>query len=76
MKLSILGLLSCLLLTQVAPVHAAEPPSANEIFRSAGKIVTPDGINEQRLVTIGGIQQWISIRGRHSRGRASCCGRR
>jgi pimeloyl-ACP methyl ester carboxylesterase len=26
--------------------------------------VTPDGIQEERFVTIGGIQQWITVRGR------------
>jgi pimeloyl-ACP methyl ester carboxylesterase len=65
MKLFISSLLSCLLMMHGGPVHAVEPPSANDVFRSAGKIVSPDGIDEQKLVTIGGIQQWVSIRGRH-----------
>jgi proline iminopeptidase len=40
-------------------------PSANEAFRSVQRIVTPDGIQTQRFLKIGGIDQWISIRGRH-----------
>ncbi len=37
----------------------------NEVFGSARTIVTADGISEQGLVPIGGIPQWISVRGRH-----------
>ena len=37
----------------------------NEIFRGTRAIVTTDGINEQGLVPIGGIPQWVSVRGRH-----------
>lgn len=52
-----------------AAALAAEPETAPatpvEIFRNAEQIQTPDGIQEQRFVRIGGIDQWISIRGRH-----------
>ena len=37
----------------------------NEVFGGARAIVTADGISEQGLVPIGGIPQWISVRGRH-----------
>jgi pimeloyl-ACP methyl ester carboxylesterase len=43
-------------------VHAQTP---NEVFRGTRAIVTTDGINEQGLVPIGGIPQWVSVRGRH-----------
>jgi pimeloyl-ACP methyl ester carboxylesterase len=49
--------------TLLAAVAAAQTP--NDIFRSARTIVTTDGINEQSLVPIGGIPQWVSVRGRH-----------
>lgn len=39
--------------------------SPNEVFRDAQKIVTNDGIQEDGMVLIGGIQQWVSVRGRH-----------
>lgn len=56
-----------LALAAAAPTHAsaAEPPTPAAVFRETGKIVTDDGVNEQRLLKIGGIDQWVSIRGRH-----------
>lgn len=62
MKLGFASML--LLLSVIARLNAAEP-SANDVFRAAAKIVTPDGIDVERLVPIGGINQWISVRGRH-----------
>ena len=60
-----LGFASILLfLSVIARLDAAEP-SANDVFRAAAKIVTPDGIDVERLVPIGGINQWVSVRGRH-----------
>jgi proline iminopeptidase len=47
-----------------ARLHGAEP-SPNDAFRDAARIVTPDGIDDERLMPIGGINQWVSIRGRH-----------
>ena len=41
----------------------AETP--NQAFRQARTLVSPDAIDEQGLVPIGGIQQWVSVRGRH-----------
>jgi len=49
--------------TLLAGVAVAQTP--NDVFRSARTIVTGDGINEQGLVPIGGIPQWVSVRGRH-----------
>jgi proline iminopeptidase len=44
--------------------HAASP-SASEAFRDIRKIATEDGIEQQEMVTLGGVPQWISIRSRH-----------
>ena len=59
MKTTLIGILA----TLAASLVSAQTP--NEVFRSMQTIVTPDGINEQGLVPIGGIPQWISVRGRH-----------
>lgn len=38
--------------------------SANDAFRAVRKITTSEGIEQQEIVTIGGVPQWISIRAR------------
>lgn len=38
--------------------------SANDAFRAIRKITTSDGIEQQEIITIGGVPQWISIRAR------------
>lgn len=68
--------LICLAMVLVVPIgvaHADTPaapatspaPDAATILRNVRKIVTPDGIQSMTTVQIGGIQQAISIRGRH-----------
>ncbi len=56
---------------QASEVGAASPAlsrhSVQEIIRDAHRIVQPRGIEEMRAVEIGGIQQWISVRGRDRR---------
>lgn len=42
----------------------ASDSSPNAAFRDIRKIVTPNGIEEQEYVEIGGTKQWISIRAR------------
>lgn len=44
---------------------ASHAQSANATFADARKLVTKDSINDTGLVPIGGIPQWISVRGRH-----------
>ena len=66
-------------LTWVHPVLGAGnppvPPAASDartytraevvsIIRDARRIVTPQGVEEQLEIPIGGIRQWISVRGR------------
>lgn len=50
--------------TPAAPA-ASPSPDAATIFRNVRKIVTPDGIQSMTTVPLGGIQQAISVRGRH-----------
>jgi proline iminopeptidase len=52
------------------PAHAADPPpkptnrsEATEVVRSLRKIVTPNGIERTETVRIGGIDQFVTIRG-------------
>ena len=47
--------------------------SPNEVFDQVRKITTPDGIHERKLVRIGGLQQWVSVRGRHRDNPYSFC---
>lgn len=53
--------------------HAAEPhkplsqDDARGLIAGVQKIVTPDGIDLREKVTINGMQQWITVRGRHRR---------
>lgn len=39
--------------------------TASTLIGTARKIVTEDGIERQEQVTLGGVPQWISVRGRH-----------
>ena len=56
-----------------APVQAQQPdkPSsraeATSMIANARKIVTPHGVERLEKVTIGGIEQWVSIRGTEER---------
>jgi pimeloyl-ACP methyl ester carboxylesterase len=51
-------------------VSAAEPTGsftreqATSIIREGRKIVSPDGVEELLQIPVGGVQQWISVRGR------------
>jgi pimeloyl-ACP methyl ester carboxylesterase len=55
-SLLILGLVS------LAPVAAAEP-DARAVIADLGKIVNPDGVQENFKARIGGIDQWLYVRG-------------
>ena len=49
------------------PAAAEDRDRAAEIIAKAGKIVNPGGIERREKVRIGGIEQWVSIRGRDLR---------
>ena len=55
------------LLVAAPRVFADTQPSPRSIIAEARKIVSPNGVEELKPVTIGGIQQWISVRGRDRR---------
>ncbi|WP_266157854.1 alpha/beta fold hydrolase [Dyella silvatica] len=64
MRRSSLWLVLCLLC--VAMAHADTPtPDAAAVFRTAQRIVTTDGLDQQQKLRIGGIDQWVTVRGRH-----------
>lgn len=55
------------------PLHAADPPhprdraEATEIVRGLRRIATPNGIEAAKTVRIGGIDQFVTIRGQDRR---------
>ncbi|NZA25438.1 alpha/beta hydrolase [Luteimonas sp. SJ-92] len=69
MKTRALALVLLAALTQHAA--AQECPAeksygqAREVVRDLQRIVTPDGIQESYTATIGGIEQWFNVRGKH-----------
>ena len=48
-----------------ASAALAAPPDPHAILADVGKVVSKNGIDEARAVEIGGIRQWIRIRGRN-----------
>src|SRR3546814_2600438 len=76
----IAGALACLALPAAAQAQAQREGSAKaevrtlddarDIIREARRITSPNGIEELRAVEIGGIKQWISVRGRDRRNRS------
>ena len=46
------------------PPHAESTPNPHKILAEVGKIVSSNGIDEAKAVEIGGIRQWITVRGR------------
>lgn len=53
------------LLVALPLIGGTREAASNDLSRAAQHIVTPDGIQVQKFIRIGGIEQWISIRGRH-----------
>jgi pimeloyl-ACP methyl ester carboxylesterase len=56
--------LAAIALTQA---YAESSPNPHTILAEVGKIVSPNGIDEAKAVEIGGIRQWITVRGRDRR---------
>jgi pimeloyl-ACP methyl ester carboxylesterase len=57
-----------IVLVPIAAQAAGNKPftrdDARKIIADLQKVVTPNGIDERKEITIGGIRQWITIRGR------------
>jgi proline iminopeptidase len=47
------------------PPHPVNRAEATDVVRALRRIVTPDGIDRSEIVRIGGVDQWVSIRGNH-----------
>ena len=47
--------------------RAESPPNPHAILAEVGKVVSSNGIDEAKAVEIGGIRQWITVRGRDRR---------
>ncbi len=67
------ALVFALVAASTAPLaHAAECPDrseyapAREIIAQLNRIVSPDGVQESYAATIGGVEQWVTIRGQDS----------
>jgi pimeloyl-ACP methyl ester carboxylesterase len=58
---------SALATVTTIPAQAESPPNPHTILAEVGKIVSPNGIDEAKAVDIGGIRQWITVRGRDRR---------
>ncbi len=54
-----------LILSAAAGLAHAETANPRDVFRSVDNIPTADAIQSDGFVDIGGIKQWMSIRGRH-----------
>lgn len=69
----VLAGLACTCFVSTASAQTAPAPrprdraEATEVVRSLRKIVTPNGIEEARMLRIGGIDQYVTIRGRDRR---------
>lgn len=69
------GAFACFALSTAAQAQEEKPAQAEavtlggalDIIREARRITSPNGIEELRAVEIGGIKQWISVRGRDRR---------
>ena len=54
-------------LALAATVTQSAPPDPHAILAEVDKVVSDNGIDEARAVEIGGIRQWITVRGRDRR---------
>ena len=69
MQVSVRALVAAVALMSMAPLaaRAGAPPDPHAILAEVGKIVSSNGIDEAKAVEIGGIRQWITVRGRDRR---------
>src|SRR5438477_8621339 len=69
MKLFVQTFICALTLTPMAafPARVEASPNAHAILREFNKVVSSNGIDEAKAIEIGGIRQWITVRGRDRR---------
>jgi hypothetical protein len=65
--LAFLAILSTVAVRAQEPAKPASRSEATAIIANARKIVAPNGVERLEKVRIGGIDQWVSIRGADSR---------
>jgi hypothetical protein len=58
---------SALATVTTMPAQSESAPNPHTILAEVGKIASPNGIDEAKAVDIGGIRQWITVRGRDQR---------
>ncbi len=63
----IAGLLAAMVLGPVGPALAAAPADPHALLAEADRVVSDHGVDEARAVEIGGVSQWITVRGRDRR---------
>jgi pimeloyl-ACP methyl ester carboxylesterase len=66
MKLIIASFIGGLALAALQ-AHAQTPVDPHAVLAEVGKVVSTNGIDEAKTVEIGGIRQWITVRGRDRR---------
>jgi pimeloyl-ACP methyl ester carboxylesterase len=53
------------LVAMITPLtHAEPPPNPHTVLAEVGRVVSANGIDQAKAVEIGGIRQWITVRGR------------
>jgi len=67
MRITTLSLLGLLVPMTAIAADAPKAPDARAIIANLQKVVTPNGVDRQMKVSIGGTQQWIAVRGRDLR---------
>src|ERR1700741_1624199 len=50
-----------------AAAHAQTPPDPHATLAATQKVVSDNGVDEAKAVEIGGIKQWITVRGKDRR---------
>lgn len=60
-------LLAAIMAQGAAPTRAQTPPDPHAILAEVGRVVSDHGVDEAKAVEIGGIRQWITVRGRDKR---------
>ncbi len=61
--LFVLALLSAAAASAAEPVKPASRAEATAIIANARRILTPNGVERLEKIRIGGIEQWVSVRG-------------
>jgi pimeloyl-ACP methyl ester carboxylesterase len=62
-----LPVLAAMVALAVSVAYATPPPDPHAILAEVDKVVSDNGIDEAKAVEIGGIRQWITVRGRDRR---------